>query len=478
MSASAIVWFRNDLRLADNPALSAVGSGAAVPVYILEDPEDDDAWPLGAAARWRLHQSLTALARGLEALGSRLILKRGRAVEILPQLAAETGATAAYWNRRYEPAGISRDRVIKAALGRAGVTARSFNGALLFEPWDILTRNGGPYRVFSPYWRACRTAGEPSEPLPAPERLAPPSANVIGDNLSDWNLTPSAPDWAFGFREAWDAGESAAAARIGAFLDSAVDGYAQRRDIPGEEGVSGLSPYLRFGEISPRQVWRAARLKSASDPASAAGVEAFLRELGWREFSYHLLYHFPHLPDRPFNERFDGFGWLDDRDGLAAWRAGRTGFPIVDAGMRQLWRTGWMHNRVRMIAASFLVKDLLVHWREGAAWFWDTLIDADLANNSASWQWVAGCGADAAPFFRIFNPVLQAEKFDPKGDYVRRWVPELAGLSNQFIHRPWEAPKMALATANVRLNETYPRPIVDHSLGRDRALAALGALKR
>lgn len=480
MNSTAIVWFRSDLRLADNPALTAAAAQdrRVIPVYILEEGTGDP-WPLGAAARWRLHQSLKTLAADIAALGGRLILRRGQPAEILPRLATEAGAAAVYWNRRYEPAAIARDRSLKTALKAGGLTVETFNGALLFEPWEIKTGAGGPYKVFTPFWRACRTtAAEPAEPLPPPARLPfPTAAAVASDRLDDWKLTPSAPDWAAEMTQAWDAGEKAAEARLTAFLDGPAAGYGASRDFPGTEGVSRLSPYLRFGEISPRRIWRAARLKAAAAPAAAAGAESFLRELGWREFSYHLLYHFPHIPDAPFNEKFAGFGWAADAAGLTAWRKGLTGYPIVDAGMRQLWRTGWMHNRVRMIVASFLVKDLLISWREGAAWFWDTLIDADLANNSASWQWVAGCGADAAPYFRIFNPVTQGSKFDPDGAYVRRWVPELAALPQQWIHHPWDAPRLTLAAAGVTLGETYPAPIVDHATARDRALAELAAAK-
>jgi deoxyribodipyrimidine photo-lyase len=489
MTDGAIVWFRNDLRLGDNPALqaavtgggpalqAAVTGGAVFPLFILEEEEAADFHPMGAAARWRLHQGLAALAADLAAKGSKLILRRGRPAKILPQLAAQTGAGAVYWNRRYEPSAITRDRGLKTALKESGLTVETFNGGLLFEPWEIVTRSAGPYRVFSPYWRACRTAAEPTAPLPAPERLPPVPADIASDRLEDWDLTPGKPDWAAEMREVWDAGEAAATARTVDFLGAALTDYAHSRDIPGVEGVSRLSPYLHFGEISPRQVWSATRAKSAACPEAASGAEAFLRELGWREFSHHLLYHFPEIPEQPFNGKYARFPWRDDPAGLAAWRRGLTGYPIVDAGMRQLWRTGWMHNRVRMIAASFLVKDLLVSWREGAAWFWDTLIDADLANNSASWQWVAGCGADAAPYFRIFNPVTQGEKFDPQGAYVRRWVPELAALPDRWIHQPWEAPALVREAAGVRLGTTYPAPIVDHAAARDRALAALMTLR-
>jgi deoxyribodipyrimidine photo-lyase len=471
MPLPILVWFRQDLRLADNPALlSAVASGAPVaPVFVLDD-STPGAWRPGGAARWWLHHSLSALQRDLDRLGAPLILRRGPAQQVIPALAAEIGAQAVHWNRCYEPFAIARDRALKLALEGRGIAVRSSNAALLHEPWTVAT-NGRPYRVFTPYHRACLAKGVPDAPLAAPERVTS-VAGIASDRLEAWELQPSKPDWAGGLRGCWTPGEAGARLRITDFLDHGLASYAERRDEPGEPGTARLSPHLHLGEIGPRQVWHAAEVAAASNPAAARGAEAFRRELIWREFAYHLLYHFPELPEQPFQAAFAQFPWRRDSGLLAAWQRGRTGYPLVDAGMRELWSTGWMHNRVRMVAASFLVKHLLQPWTAGEAWFWDTLVDADLANNAASWQWVAGCGADAAPYFRIFNPVLQGQKFDPKGAYVRRWVPELARLPDRFLHAPWTAPADTLAASGVVPGTTYPHPIVAHDVARRRALEA------
>jgi len=464
---SSIVWFRNDLRLADNPAvLAALGSGrAVVPAYIL-DTETHGVRAPGAASSWWLHHSLAALDRSLRQLGSRLILRRGPAAKTIEQLAVDCDASAVYWSQSYDQASRERDLKVKEALVRRGVTAEGLKGSLLFEPGDVRTATGAPFKVFTPFWRACRALPSPSAPLPAPKVLPAPAEWPAGDALTDWNLLPSKPDWSGGLRDAWTPGESAAAKRLAAFLDEALPRYRQERDMPAVGATSRLSPHLAFGEISPRQIWRAANARGAS-----AATEKFLAEVGWREFSYNLVYHFGDLAKKNFRPEFDGFPWLDDERTLGAWQRGRTGYPIVDAGLRELWTTGWMHNRVRMIVASFLTKDLMIDWRAGERWFWDTLVDADPANNAMGWQWVAGCGADAAPYFRVFNPVLQGEKFDPRGDYVRRWVPELAELPPETIHRPWTA-GMLLTT------RTYPAPIVDHAAARTRALAAFKKLRQ
>ncbi len=485
----AIVWFRRDLRLADNPALheAAAGGRPIVPVYIL-DRESAGARPPGGAAQWWLHGSLAALAQDLAGHGLRLVLRRGPAGPALDRLIAETGAGSVFWNRCYEPWEIARDRAIKAGLKAAGVAARSFNVGLLFEPWTVATGQGAPYRVFTPFWHACRRADPPPPPLPAPDLAASAAAAaaagpVDNDSLDSWALRPGAPDWAAGLRTAWQPGEAAARRLLDRFRGRSLPDYAAGRDRPDRAATSRLSPHLHFGEIGPRQVWDAIRaLPGAADgredDPAAAGREKFLAELGWREFAHHLLFHFPSLPEEPLQPRFARFPWADDPAALRAWQRGRTGYPLVDAGMRQLWQTGWMHNRVRMVAASFLVKHLRLPWQAGAAWFLDTLVDADLANNSAGWQWVAGCGADAAPWFRIFNPVIQGRKFDPDGAYVRRFVPELARLPDRWVHRPWQAPADVCAAAGLRLGEDYPLPIVDHAAARRAALEAYAALGR
>ena len=472
MSAS-LIWFRNDLRLADHPALiAALGSGQAiVPVYIL-DEETEGLRRRGAASRWWLHHSLQALDASLRLLGSQLSLRRGPAEQVMAELAAECGATAVYWNRAYHPAARERDAGIKQAFNARGTVAEGLKGNLLFEPWEVKAAGADSYKVFSAFWRACQALRSPDSPLPAPKSLPAPAKWPRTDSLAAWQLRPSAPDWAGGLRTAWTPGEAAARARLTHFLDEALVRYREERDLPAVEATSRLSPHLAFGEISPRVIWQAATARGHS-----AATEKFLAEIGWREFSYHLLFHHGDLAQRNFRPEFDAFPWANDGAGddmeepIEAWRRGRTGYPIVDAGMRELWTTGWMHNRVRMIAASFLTKDLLVDWRIGERWFWDTLVDADPASNAAGWQWVAGTGADAAPYFRIFNPVLQGEKFDPNGDYVRRWVPELAGLPAKTIHRPWTADQPPPP-------DVYPARLVDHAAARERALGAFRTIKR
>ncbi|MDR6292836.1 deoxyribodipyrimidine photo-lyase [Inquilinus ginsengisoli] len=479
MTDATLLWFRQDLRLDDNPALAAAiaRGGSVVPVFIL-DPGGEGDWPPGGASRWWLHHSLAALATALAARGSRLVLRRGPAAKVLDALIREAGAGAVLWNRRYEPAAIARDSAIKQDLKRRGIAAESLNAALLFEPWEIRSRSDAPFKVFTPFWRACLERGGIAEPLDAPKRIPAPDAWPEGDDLDGWRLLPTKPDWAGGLRAAWTPGEAGARERLSSFLDSGLAGYAARRDRPDLDGTSSLSPHLHWGEIGPRRSWQALEHAAAETPALRSAASAYQRQLGWREFSTHLLHARPELPADPLDARFAAFPWESDPKALRAWQRGLTGYPVVDAGMRQLWRTGWMHNRVRMVAASFLIKHLRLHWREGEAWFWDTLVDADLANNAASWQWVAGSGADAAPYFRIFNPVLQGEKFDPDGTYVRRHVPELARLPAKWIHRPWAAPDAVLADAGVTLGKTYPRPIVDHAAARRLALAAFQALPR
>jgi deoxyribodipyrimidine photo-lyase len=475
---TTLVWFRQDLRIADNPALTAAlaHGGAVIPVYLFA-PAEEGAWAPGAASRWWLHHSLARLADDLAQLGSRLCLRPTEdSLATLSALARECGATRILWNRRYEPAIIARDQKIKAALRAAGLHTASYNSALLREPWDVKTKTGGPFQVFTPFWRHCLALGDPQGPLPAPRALPPPPTWPASATLDGLDLLPSL-DWAAGLRDAWTPGSASAHALLQGFLTDAYDTYGTARDQPALQGTSRLSPHLHLGEISPREVWHAVRAFALGRGDGVWRDSKFLAELGWREFAYHLIYHFPHTPEHPLRENYARFPWADDVAATQAWTAGKTGYPIVDAGLRELWHTGWMHNRVRMIAASFLIKDLLINWTTGARWFWDTLVCADLAANTLGWQWVAGCGADAAPFFRIFNPTTQGLKFDPDGTYIRRWVPELAPLPAEWIHRPWDAPHEVLAAARITLGKQYPERIIDHEIARRAALNALAAVK-
>ncbi len=474
-----LLWFRRDLRLSDHPALSAaVASGhPVIPVYILDD-ETPGQWKAGGASRWWLAQSLRSLERDLGELGSRLILRRGEPASVLTDLAEETGATALYFTRGYEPFQPALEDRIKGAMLVLGVECRRFGGQILLEPEKLLSKAGGPFRVYTPFYKTVVARELPRAPQTAPSSIPAPERWPQSDDLQGWHLEPTHPDWAGGIRAEWTCGERAAKARLSAFVDGMLKSYHDQRNVPGTDGTSRLSPHLAFGEISPLQIWHAV-LTAAEAAGSHDFGEQYLKEIIWREFSYHLLFHFPHLPDKAFKPEFDAFPWGEMRTGdLQAWQRGQTGYPIVDAGMRQLWQTGWMHNRVRMITASFLIKHLLIPWQQGEAWFWDTLVDADLASNAASWQWVAGSGADAAPYFRIFNPVLQGEKFDPDGNYVRRFCPELAKLPSSLIHKPWEADRSQLRSAGIELGETYPVPIVVHADARKKALAAYEKVKR
>ncbi|ABX19512.1 DNA photolyase family protein [Burkholderia multivorans] len=487
-SRPVVVWFRDDQRLGDNPALChAVASGHPVVCVYVHDPAPSIRRPMGGAQRWWLHESLGKLDDALSALGGSLIVLRGDEHEAIRDFAVGIGAAKVVWNRRYSKAHTGTDASIKQDLVGRGIAVSTFNGHLLHEPWTVLTREGLPYQVFSAYWRAaCRDDLSPPPPLPAPSRIAffPVPHNVTPHvcTLRALGLQPTAPDWASGLRLTWRCGEEAARQRLDAFLEHSLRDYADMRDLPAAHATSRLSPYLRFGNISVRQVWYAAssaasamqrtRKADLGDPQSGP-LNKFLSEIGWREFSYHLLYHFPPLHQVNFRRQFDSMPWRDDPNALRKWQTGHTGYPLVDAGMRELWHTGWMHNRVRMVVASFLSKHLLIDWREGEAWFWDTLVDADEASNPASWQWVSGSGADAAPYFRIFNPVLQGQKFDPQGEYTRHWVPELSKMSAEKIHAPWTASAEQLHDACVSLGRTYPFPIVDHQAARTRALESV-----
>ncbi|AMN41802.1 Deoxyribodipyrimidine photolyase [Rhodoplanes sp. Z2-YC6860] len=457
-SASILVWFRDDLRVADHPALAeAVRSKRPViALYVLDDTSG--LRPLGGAARWWLAGSLRALAKSLKERGASLVLRRGNAADIVAKLADEHKVSAVHWNRRYD-AGAAHDDALAERLAQKNIAVRTFQATLLHEP-PVLGKSGQPLSVFTPFWRTAQAKGAPRTPLSAPRKIESVSG-IASDNLDDWELEPTAPDWATEMDETWTRGEIGAQQRLGEFLDEELSGYATQRDRPDLPGTSRLSPHLRFGEVSPFQVWHAAQLAAHADRGKrprASDAEKFLSELGWREFCYHLLQRYPDIAARNIDRRFDRFPWRKDVKALDAWQKGETGYPIVDAGMRQLWRTGWMHNRVRMVVASFLVKHLLIDWRLGEQWFWDTLVDADPANNPASWQWVAGCGADAAPYFRVFNPMLQAEKFDPRDDYVRTFVPEANGAGGLF-------------------GKSYPEPIVDHRAARERALQAFASLR-
>lgn len=476
----SIVWFRQDLRLQDNPALSAAlqRGGPVVPLYIWS-PEEEGDWPPGAASRWWLHHSLQSLDRSLRERGSRLIVCRGSSLAALRSLIAASGADAVFWNRRYEPSARERDRDAQDRLAAEGVAVRHFNSALLFEPTDIANRNGLPFQVFTPFWKACLESFTPGR-LPAlPGMFRMPAPALPSLSIADLDLLPGV-DWAAGLRASWQPGEPGASARLQSFVANGLARYPDRRDQPDLDGVSRLSPHLHFGEIGPGQIWEAIQETGAPGHMGSAPASgwSYLRQLGWREFAHHLLYHFPTTPEAPLRPEFADFPWQEDPGAFKAWQRGRTGYPLVDAGMRQLWTTGWMHNRVRMVVASYLVKDLLIPWQTGARWFWDTLVDADLANNTLGWQWTAGCGADAAPYFRIFNPVKQGEKFDPDGGYIRRWVPELRHLSAERIHHPWDVSAVALQKARTSPGKPYPDRIVDHSVARERALAAVATLRK
>jgi deoxyribodipyrimidine photo-lyase len=464
---NALVWFRHDLRLDDNPALrAALDEGfTPIPVYI-DAPDEEGDWAPGGASQAWLHRSLTSLDVELRRRGSRLLVRQGPTEQALQALVRACDATAVFWNRKYEPATQPRDARIKQALREQGVCAESFNGTLLIEPWDIATQQGQPYKVFTPFWRTALTKLRAPPRWAAPSRFPAIDATLEDMSIDSLELQPRL-GWDAGFWEAWTPGEAGAHEALDIFIDGALNGYRSDRDRPDRVGTSRISPHLHFGEIAP---WRiTAELEAARTAANSAEMDGYIRELGWREFAYHLLHHFPQTTTQNLNPRFEHFDWAKvDQEALEAWQRGRTGVPIIDAGLRELWATGYMHNRVRMIVASYLTKHLRYHWLHGARWFWDTLVDADLANNTLGWQWTAGTGADAAPYFRVFNPVTQAEKFDPKGTYIARWVPELAEVPLPLRFAPWQKPDVL-----AKLAPAYPRhPIVDLAAGRDGALAA------
>ena len=463
----SIVWFRQDLRVHDNPALNAAAEhDALLPIYIL-DNVNAARWAMGGASRAWLHHSLAALNQSLD---GKLQLFVGDAREVIGRLLEEQQIEAVFWNRCYEPWRVHRDSMIKQDLTARDITNRSFNASLLWEPWEVAKKDGTPYRVFTPFYqKGCRQAAPPRQPLAPPPQLKYHDGDIdFAQSLDALELLPAHPGWHQALCSQWHIGEHCAHDQLEQFCDDQLADYKLARDFPAIDATSRLSPHLHFGEISPHQLWH--RIEHIALQAQADGAMHFLREIAWREFSYHLMYHFPQLPDNNFNPRFDGFEWREDDADLALWQRGNTGFPIVDAGLRELWQTGYMHNRVRMIVASFLIKNLLIHWRNGADWFWDCLVDADLANNSASWQWCAGSGADAAPYFRIFNPVLQSEKFDAEGRYLLRFCPELGGLPKRLRHKPWQASDAQLQEAGIRLGVDYPKPMIDLKITRERAL--------
>lgn len=467
-----IVWFRRDLRISDQPALTeAIATGRPVVCVFIWAPEEEKTWAPGAATRWWLHYSLEALNQSLEQLGSKLILRKGASKKALETLIHETGAKTIFWNRVYEPVLRTRDESIKEGLKKDGFEVRSFNSHLLFEPWEIQNQQKKPFQVFTPFWKHALLLNLEHKVLKAPKSILSPKVLPKSVTLESYELLPKI-QWDTVMKAEWMPGAMGAQKSLSRFLKSAVDTYKTDRDRPDLLGTSKLSPHLHFGEVSPREAEAAldVAIKSMKDKVALASANHFLFEIGWREFAYHLLYHFSHTPDQPLRTQFEKMPWIQDKKLLKAWQRGETGYPIVDAGMRELWATGWMHNRVRMIVASFLTKDLMMSWHDGAKWFWDTLVDADLASNTLGWQWAGGCGADAAPYFRIFNPILQGEKFDPDAKYVKKWIPELKNIDASKIHKVWEL-------NDAELHKKYPRPIVDHSFARDRALKAFASIK-
>ncbi len=473
-SPVSIHWFRQDLRLTDNPSLSAAAAnGAIIPVYILDD-SGAGIHRMGGASRWWLHQSLKALNVSLD---GKLIILRGDPAMHLAALARDNQASSVHWNRCYEPWRIARDQVLKKDLASQGLEVSSHNGSLLWEPWEITKSDGTPYRVFTPFYRrGCLAAVPPRHPMPVPAPLEFAQCDHTGIEVDGLQLLANT-GWEEMLTPHWQIGEKGALERLTDFIDKELNGYKDGRNFPAQSHVSRLSPYLHWGEVSPNMVWHSAKDAMDSCKVNNQDADHFLSELGWREFAHSLLYYFPDLPQKNLQQRFDHFPWKDDANALGQWQRGQTGYPIIDAAMRQLWQTGYMHNRLRMVVGSFLVKNLRIHWHHGEAWFWDCLVDADLANNSAGWQWIAGCGVDAAPYFRIFNPITQGTKFDPVGQFIRHYVPEVAALSDAHIFSPWEASNEVLALAGIALGQTYPHPMVDIKSSRQEALAAFASLK-
>ena len=471
----AIIYlFSNDLRLNDNSGFNQAledaktsSESSVIPLFIRHK---SSSWPIQGAAAWWLHHSLKNLNTELKNMGGKLYLRSGHLIEILTDIIQQHTIEGIYFSRAYDPEGIFQQQQIHALCQQHAISCKRFAGSLLFEPETIKTQQGNYFQVFTPFYRHGKT-----HILPKTTQLKKIHLQKIqcqSEKLTTWNLLPTKPNWAKNFAQLWNPGEAGAQEQLQKAIEDTIIDYKNQRDIPAIDGTSQISAHLRFGEISPRQIWH-----QVSAQLSPEEAEPFLRQIFWREFNHHLLFHLPHITKKPFKEKFAHFPWQKNNRHLSLWQQGKTGYPIVDAGMRQLWQTGWMHNRVRMIVASFLTKHLGIHWQEGAAWFWDTLVDADLANNSGGWQWVAGCGADAAPYFRIFNPIIQGEKFDPNGEYIKQWIPELRDLPKKFIHSPWAAPALILQSAHVQLGKNYPEPIVDHKSARERALADYAAIK-
>ncbi len=485
-----LLWVRRDLRLADNAALTAaIETGKKVIVLFIWSPSEEAPWQPGAASNVYLHYSLMAFEDALRQKGATLLIRQGDRREVLLKLARDLGINEIFANKIYEPSWIESDKRITEALGESGIELDLYPGSLLYDPFVIKTGQGNPFQVFTPFWKACLLRdSSPASPLAEPEQI-PSFQTLKGSSVSDLKLLPSI-HWDNGIKDSWTPGPEGARQALEDFVMDALSDYSIGRDVPSTLGTSRLSPFLHFGEISPRMIWHAVRRHSAASKSakkSAAGPNAnktlssediYLKELGWREFAHHILCNFPQSADQALGPDYNNFPWSINDAHLSAWKKGLTGYPLVDAGMRELWQTGWMHNRVRMVVASFLVKHLLQPWQDGARWFWETLVDADLPNNSMGWQWSAGSGADAAPYFRIFNPVLQGEKFDPHGEYVRKWVPEIATLPDAYIHKPWMTPSIILQSSKIEIGKTYPAPIVDHSFARQRALEALSQLKK
>ncbi|MFT4823770.1 MAG: deoxyribodipyrimidine photo-lyase [Halioglobus sp.] len=478
MNSPIIFWFRQDLRTHDLPGLFAAAATGRpiVPCYILDDASPGH-WRVGEASRWWLHHSLLSLAGDLSGLGACLVLRNGEAGAELEKLQRETGAQDIYCTRMYEPWAADLEQRLHKRFSADGISFKRYGGALLHEPESILNLSDQPYKVFTPFWRKCR-----SKPEPALPQALSPDVNWLpksfdSDALEDWQLCPTQPNWANEWSKWWSPGGDGARSKLEKFLEKGIESYSDGRNHPALDCTTRLSPHLHYGEISPREVWHRARSASAMDSKLEGQVDKFFSELGWREFSHHLMHSYPDIPETAFKPAFRQFPFIDDQVKLAAWQSGHTGYPLVDAGMRELWQTGYMHNRVRMIVASFLTKHLLIHWKEGAKWFWNTLLDADLANNSGGWQWVAGCGADASPYFRIFNPVIQGKKFDVRGEYIRKWVPELKDMPDRYLNTPWDAPEDVLKMAGIDLGTDYPHPVVDHQAAREGALAALASIR-